>query len=122
MRRKGFFAVLLPALASAAPPCATCHPQISDSWMRTGMARSLARPAGEEPRQPITVYNPAANCYYQVFRDANGLQQSEYQLDPDGKTIFRVTHKIEYVVGSGTNGHTYIIRRGGWLFQAPLSL
>jgi hypothetical protein len=85
------------------------------------MARSLATPAGEGPRQPVTVYNPTVKRYYQVFQDGGGLVQSERQVDPAGLTVFRVAHKIEYVVGSGANGHSYIVRRRGGLFQAPLS-
>ncbi|HZT32658.1 MAG TPA: cytochrome c3 family protein [Bryobacteraceae bacterium] len=122
MRREALLVFfVLPALAPAAPTCAVCHQRIAESWMHTGMARSLARPAGDEPHRPVTVHNPAAGRYDEIFRDARGLQQSEYQLDPDGKTIFRVTYPIEWVVGSGTTGHTYIVRRGGSLFQAPLS-
>ena len=29
--------------------------------------------------------------------------------------------KLAYVVGAGENGYSYIIRRGDFLFQAPLS-
>ena len=114
----------MPCLADSyagSQACAGCHRQIYEQWARSAMARSLERPGTEGPREPVTVYNAASQRYYQVFRDANGLSQSEYQLGGDGKAIFRVTHPVAYVVGSGNNGHSYIVRHSGGLFQAPLS-
>ena len=35
--------------------------------------------------------------------------------------MFQNAHRIDFVVGSGVNGSSYIVRRGDWLFQAPLS-
>jgi hypothetical protein len=101
--------------------CAACHTSIYEAYRRTPMARTLAHPASGGPRQPITVYNKAADRYYQVVQDETGLHQSEYQIDADGKTVFRIDQKIEYAVGSGSNGRTYIVRRDDSLFEAPLS-
>jgi len=45
-------------------------------------------------------------------------------MDPttdDGKEVFRDTNKIEWIMGSGANGWSAIVRRGDYLFQAPLS-
>ena len=42
-------------------------------------------------------------------------------LSSDGRDIFRDTKRIEYVIGAGENGFGYIVRRGQYLFEAPLS-
>src|SRR5437868_5474716 len=97
----GFF--LLP-FAVAAQPCAVCHPQIATRWAGTGMARSLTRPSADAPDRPVTVRGSAANRYYQVLRDADGLAQTEYELDAVGNPLFRVTHRLELALGSGTVG------------------
>ena len=34
--------------------------------------------------------------------------------------MFSVEHHLDYAVGSGFNGLTFLIRRGRYLFQAPL--
>jgi hypothetical protein len=52
--------------------------------------------------------------------DRLDLYQSEYQLS-DGREIFRDTKRIDYVIGAGENGFGYIVRRGQYLFEAPLS-
>jgi hypothetical protein len=122
----GLFIGSLPGWADAdgyvgSRACAGCHRAISETYSKTGMARTLHLPGGEEPRRPVTVFSQALNRHYQVFRNGGGLYQSQYELDPAGRVVFKTSHKIEYVVGSGANGHSYIVRRGGQLFQAPLS-
>jgi hypothetical protein len=68
-----------------------------------------------------TVYDGQFRLYFQVYRQGLDLLQSEYQLDAQGKEVFRHTEKIEYVIGSGAQGTGYVTRRGNYLFEAPLS-
>ena len=49
------------------------------------------------------------------------VYQSEYGLDDQGKELFRHTEELAYVVGTGANGVTPIVRRDNYLFQAPVS-
>jgi hypothetical protein len=105
--------------------CSGCHKEIYDGYSLTGMGRSMSR-AGEAAQRglapsPTTIFDKGLNRYFQVFSDVSGLLQSEYELDAAGQDVFRNTQRIEYVVGSGANGHSYIVRRGDYLFQAPLS-
>ena len=50
-----------------------------------------------------------------------GTFQTEFELDSGTHEVFRTTHKVEYTIGSGVNGYTFLVRRGNYLFQAPLS-
>jgi hypothetical protein len=105
--------------------CIRCHQGLANVFRRTPMGDSMAqasRPSelARVPR-PITVYNAAFDRYFKVFRKGNDLYQSEYQLGPAGKVVFETTHKLEYVVGGGLNGYTYLVKREGRLFEAPLS-
>src|SRR5258708_32790026 len=70
--------------------CAACHTRIYEANQRTPMARTFAHPAAGGPRQPVIVYNKAADRYYQVVQDETGLHQSEYQIDAGGKTVLRI--------------------------------
>jgi hypothetical protein len=105
--------------------CAGCHKDIYDQYTQTDMGRSMSLPS--HPSQlkkvgaPITIFNKTLNRYFQVFREGSDTYQSEYELDPDGKEVFKNVQKVEYVIGSGANGHSYVVRRGDYLFQAPLS-
>lgn len=105
--------------------CAECHPDIYDSFIKTDMGHSMSLP-GEwanfgELQAPVRIKHPKANRYYEVYRRGSELYQSEYELDAEGGEIFRDEHKIDYVVGAGANGLTFIVRRGDFLFEAPLS-
>jgi Tetratricopeptide repeat len=103
--------------------CASCHPDIYSSFIKTDMGRSFSLP--ESPEQlaitskPVTIHQN--DRFFQVFRKGSDVYQSEYQLGPDGKEVFRDTHKIAYVMGAGAAGYSYLVHEGNYLFQAPLS-
>jgi hypothetical protein len=105
--------------------CAECHADIYESYLRTDMGRAMSRPGdrkeleGLDPR--VKVKHPKANRYYEVYRRGPNLCQSEYELNAEGQEVFRDEHKIDYIIGSGSNGFSCIVRRGDFLFEAPLS-
>ena len=105
--------------------CAECHGDINQSFMKTDMSRAMSLPSRlkELPGldHPVTVKHPKANRYYQVYRRGADFFQSEYEPDADGKEVFRDQQKISYIMGSGANGFTCLVRRGDYLFEAPLS-
>jgi hypothetical protein len=57
---------------------------------------------------------------FRVYRDGIDLYQSEYALNGAEK-IFEDVHKLEFAIGSGVNGYSFVVRRGNYLFEAPLS-
>ncbi len=83
-------------------------------------------PGGDASRMPplsapVAVYDKQARQYDQVYRQGRSAFQSEYALDAHGHEIIRHTEKLAYGVGAGENGYSFIVDRGGFLFQAPLS-
>jgi len=62
------------------------------------------------------VIQPGTGRIFEVFHNEAGWQQKESEPG-----VFNVAHQLEYVVGSGANGLTFLIQRGPYLFQAPLS-
>jgi len=103
--------------------CAGCHPRIYKRYMSVPMAHSMspatqAAPVGEEP---VKVFSAKLNRSFQVFRKDGDIYQNESETDASGGTVFTAAHKLEFAVGSGVNGYTYIVRRGDSLFEAPLS-
>jgi hypothetical protein len=104
--------------------CAECHKEICASFGRTGMGRSMSTITPsllEKLPASATVSAKALNRTFQVYRQGADLYQSEFEVDATGKEAFRESYKIEYIVGSGANGFTPIVRRGNYLFEAPLS-
>ena len=102
-----------------------CHVKLSQEYLRTPMGSSMGpanRPEElERVSEPVTVFSAEFDRYFKVFRQGTDLYQSEYQLDAKGEMIFESTQKLEYYVGGGMNGYSYLVRRGNHLFEAPLS-
>src|SRR5579872_696807 len=104
--------------------CAGCHPQIYAQYRKTPMGRSLA-PASEPALLSTavtssTIHSEKLSRYFAVFSKNSDLYQSEYALE-NGQRVFENTYKLDYVVGSGENGRTPIVRRGDFLVEAPLT-
>jgi tetratricopeptide repeat protein/doubled CXXCH motif protein/cytochrome c554/c'-like protein len=104
--------------------CSGCHRQIYSSYRQTDMGRSMAEPAAtllEKIPSPITVFDPNGKRDFQVSVHDGHLFQAEIGKDSDGKEVFRDSHKIDWIIGSGANGFGAIFRREHYLFEAPLS-
>ena len=102
-----------------------CHEELSRKYVLTPMGHSMA-PANSPAElarvpQPVTVFSAKTKRYYTVFSRDNDLYQSVYQLSNKGKKTYEAEHKLDYVVGGGLTGYSYIFRIGQWMFQAPLS-
>jgi hypothetical protein len=83
-----------------------------------GRSISIARPGlwGE----PAHLHSDALGRDFRVFAKDGELYQSESE-EKNGTNVFETAHKLEYAIGSGENGVSFLVRRKGRLFQAPLS-
>jgi tetratricopeptide (TPR) repeat protein len=105
--------------------CARCHSQISEQFSKTDMGNSMFPPShldelGWLPK-PVDIFNEHHHRHYQVYARGAKVYQSEYEVDDKGNETFRHTEELEYVIGTGANGATPIVRRGNYLFEAPVS-
>jgi hypothetical protein len=103
--------------------CAPCHERIFNEYMKTAMGRSTVSADSSKDLvpadAPVRVVN--GDISYEVERRGGELYQTESQVDASGNVIFNTRHKLEYAIGSGVNGTSYVVRRDGYLFEAPLS-
>lgn len=88
-----------------------------------GRSMGLASNADQLEKVPasITVVSPLFNRAYTVFREGSDLYQSEREYYSVSSYFITDKHKLEYVIGSGLHGQTYLVSRRHYLFQAPLS-
>jgi hypothetical protein len=104
--------------------CGSCHTEIFSNFRQTGMGRSML-PADDSSvaglPAPVTVFDQDLSQYFQILRKDGHWYQSQYALDGAGKELFRQTYKMDYVIGAGDNGLGFLIKRGSYLFEAPLS-
>lgn len=104
--------------------CAPCHRSIYTSYLKTDMGRSMARPNAAflaQIRTSAEVFDARFNRHFGVQLRYGSLFQTEYEQTGDGQDVFRQTEKIEWIIGAGENGLGGIVRRGDYLFEAPLS-
>jgi hypothetical protein len=104
--------------------CAHCHREIYMDFSRTRMGRSLTSvtPALIKTLPiPGTMYSQSLDRHFEVFSQNGKLFESEYQTGAEGQEVFRNTHEIVWIIGAGANGFGGLIRRGDYLFEAPLS-
>ncbi len=99
--------------------CFGCHSAVYNSFQKTSMGRSMTPAANWKPdalpAQALIAQAGSAKRFT-VLRNAAGWLQTESEPN-----VFAVEHQLDYAVGSGENGLTFLIRRGNYLFQAPLS-
>src|SRR5580700_3922155 len=104
--------------------CAQCHAPIWSKYSRTDMGRSMAEitPSLLEtiPTSAAVVDN-RLHRHFDVHAEDGKLFQSEYEIDQNGKEVFRETHPVDWIIGSGANGFGALIKRDEFLFEAPLS-
>ena len=104
--------------------CAQCHQRIYDQFSRTGMGRSMTQVTSallETLPAKASFHQKNPDRDFEVFAQDGKLYQGEYEADANGKEIFRDTHEVEWIIGSGANGFGGVVRKGDYLFQAPLS-
>src|ERR1700682_1136664 len=104
--------------------CAECHKQVYNKYSQTGMGRSMSLVTSEILKaQPTSgsIEDKNTGLHFDVYARDGQLFQSEYELDSNGKEIFRDTRAVEWIIGAGENGLGGLVRQGDYVFQAPLS-
>src|SRR5438309_9645048 len=99
--------------------CFGCHADIYRSFLKTDMGRSMRSandlsPASIPDEARVQISGETRSL--KVSHDATGWYQTEEEPN-----VFLDRHKLDYVVGSGANGLSFVVRRGNNLVQAPLS-
>jgi hypothetical protein len=121
--------IVLPCLGAAdegyagSQACVQCHRRIYESYAGVAMSHSMspANQAAPLVESPVSVFSDKLNRSFQVYRQGGDVYQSEWETDGAGNTVFKTAYKLEFAVGSGVNGYSYAVRRGNYLFEAPLS-
>jgi hypothetical protein len=104
--------------------CAQCHAPIASKYLRTDMGRSMSEITPyllERIPTSASVVDDRLHRHFDVHAEDGTLFQSEYEVGEGGKEVFRETHAVDWIIGSGANGFGALVKRGDFLFEAPLS-
>lgn len=103
--------------------CAECHAEVAAKYHSSGMGQSLWRIGSETPLEDYDQQNsfsPDGHHHYSIVRTDEGVFHHERLADDSGETIYDQAVKIEFVVGSGTQGRSYLFNRNGMLYMSPI--
>ncbi len=105
--------------------CVRCHTTIAETYRQHPMGRSLF-PIAAAPRVGIErngdkpLFEAQGFQYSIAERDGRVFHQETHR-DASGRIIARNEAEIQFVLGSGRQGFSYLIERDGFLFQSPIS-
>src|SRR5262249_12105619 len=105
--------------------CTPCHKSKADSYRHHPMGRSLA-PAAERTSPELldaTHRDPfeALGSRFRVERKGDRVWHKQTRLDEAGKAVYEFEHEVQYAVGSGTRGISFLSVRDSYVFQTPVS-
>jgi predicted CXXCH cytochrome family protein len=103
--------------------CRDCHREVWDHYQSHPMAHSFDRVLETPPIEDYggeSHFTRAGREYY-VERSDAGVWHHERQADDDGATIYDQAVEVQYVLGSGKHGRSYIIDRNGLFFMSPIT-
>jgi len=104
--------------------CAQCHAPIANKYSRTDMGRSMSEVTAsllEKIPNSASLFDDRLQKHFDLYVEDGKLVQSEYERSPGGKETLRETHPVDWIIGSGANGFGALLKRGNFLFEAPLS-
>lgn len=104
--------------------CATCHQEIAETYAKTGMGRSFNKIDADHPIEPFSgkpFYHEASDSYFSMVQHDGKTFQRRWQIDHNGREANVEEKSVDYVLGSGNHGRTYLhlTARNG-LQQLPL--
>jgi tetratricopeptide (TPR) repeat protein len=105
--------------------CAECHADIAAKFAQHPMGRSILPIAAVAGNQDYSAkaHNPfeSFGATMRVERQGDRVWHKETRLGPDGKPIYELALPVDYVIGSGNNGCSYLSVADGFVFQTPIS-
>lgn len=96
--------------------CASCHQDIFDSYSKTVMARASGNAADGLIAGDFD--DRISGVEYRVYEESGRVWMS-YQRPRDSE--FRGKRQLQYFIGSGVKGRTYVFSVDGYFFEAPIN-
>ena len=96
--------------------CKSCHAEIYKSYSLTAMARASG-PATQD-LIPGDFRHAASGVHYRIYAENDAAWLS---FERPGDPAVRGTRRLQYFIGSGHRGRTYLFSTDGFFFEAPVN-
>ncbi len=104
--------------------CKTCHQNIYESFIKTGMGKSFGAATKEKSAAHFSdhekIYDPYLDFYYHPYFKGDSLYILEYRIT-NGDTVHKRIEKVEYIVGSGQHTNSHMYQTNGYFYQMPMT-
>src|SRR4051794_11001389 len=105
--------------------CIRCHAEISESYQRHPMGRSLAPiekapPTPDDTNKGGPLFEAQGFQYWLEHRDGRVIHK-ETRSDARGRIIAQNEAEVRFVIGSGSQGLASLIERDGFIFESPIT-
>ncbi len=108
------------ATAATTPPgndaCAKCHSAIVASYSQTAMARASGQAIDQ--LMPADFTHRASGVHYRVYAENNAAMLS---FDRSDDPTMHGTRRLQYFIGSGHRGRTYLFSLDDFFFESPIN-
>ncbi len=105
--------------------CALCHSRIARTYRQHPMARSCAPVSSvlALERYEIETRNPFQAAGFQFLAQPRRQQlfHKTSRLDSQDRVVAQSQAEVQFVIGAGVRGRSYLMNRQGYLFQSPIS-
>jgi Cytochrome c554 and c-prime len=105
-----------PTNASGTEACSSCHAEIANAYRKTAMA-TASGPA----RDGLTTgefEHKESRVHYRVYEQDGKVWMS---YERSGKDEIQGKRELQYFIGSGRKGRTYLFSRDGFWFETPIN-
>jgi len=103
--------------------CGECHSGEWAEWQSNPMYHSTRlisdRISDEDFSEPE--FSTVPHVKYTVERRGDAVFHHELMIDDQSRPVFDQAVEVSYVMGSGQQGHAYLISRPGMLFTSPVN-
>jgi Cytochrome c554 and c-prime len=105
--------------------CRRCHREIAETYSRHPMGQSLSGIAsmavgGSGPHERGGEFE-FKGLLYSVECEGNRVIHWETRRDASGQVVAALQAEVQYVIGSGRQGFSYLTERGGFLLESPIT-
>ena len=104
--------------------CTECHTEIAEKFQRHPMAHSMDTVPGSrqiEDHTQKTSFSHDEFREYGVETVDGTVRHYEQFRDVNGNVVYRQSESVEFAVGSGQRGRSYLLNRDGLLFMSPVT-
>jgi len=104
--------------------CRVCHAEICTTYQSHPMSFSSQTVPGDltfEDYEDKTSFQSPLTYQYEVEKKDQKVYHHEKRMTPENELIYDKTEPIDFAIGSGKRGRSYVINHAGTLFMSPIS-